>query len=123
MRRIVLLLAVLALIAAAGCGESEDEQFANEVNEICTDGEGEAGTASDPDELIETIDEYVRRLGEVDPPDDRREDYEAWVATQERISNEMRAALRARDRERLNAVDEDAGDAQARELGLDDCAE
>jgi hypothetical protein len=42
MSRIALLLALVASLAfAAACGESEEDKFASEVNEICTDAEGE----------------------------------------------------------------------------------
>ena len=119
-RILVLALALLAL-ALAGCGESDEEKFASEVNEICTESEDDVQGTEDPDTLVAAIDEVIDDLKAVDPPESKKDDYDAWVAIQEKVGEEFKAAVRANDRQRLDAIDDDAGDEQARELGLDDC--
>ena len=121
LRTLTLALTLLAFIVAGCGGESEEEKFANEVNEICTDAEGDIEVASDPPRLVETIDKFVSDLKAAEPPDDKKADYEAWIATQEKAFDEIKAGIRADDQERIDAVDETTGDEQARELGLDSC--
>jgi hypothetical protein len=92
------------------------------VNEICSDATKDIRAASGKsDELVAVIDKFVADLKAADPPEGKKDDYEAWVATQEKTFNELKAGIRADDRERVNAVSETAGDDQARELGLDSC--
>ena len=117
-RTLALALALLALVPA-GCGKSDEEQFVDEVNEICTESEDDVEAAKDPDTLGAALDEFLADLKAVDPPEDRKADYSAWVASRERAADELKA--RADDEQGVDAVDDGAGDEQARELGLDAC--
>ncbi|HEX2051332.1 MAG TPA: hypothetical protein VHJ34_11990 [Actinomycetota bacterium] len=120
-RIITLTLALFALVLA-GCGESEEDEFASDVNEICREATGDIRAAAGKrDELIAAVDRFIADLKAADPPEDQKDDYDAWVATQEKTFGELKSAIEANDQERIDAVSETAGDDQARELGLDDC--
>src|SRR5687768_12301191 len=114
-RLLTLALALLALVLA-GCGESEEDKFASDVNEICTEAEDEIETSKDPDTLIAAIDEFIADLKAADPPEDQKDDYSEWVDTQEETFEELKSAIRAKDEARIDAVDSNAGDDQARDL-------
>lgn len=118
------LLAILALLAAAGCGgDDENEKFVDEANQACRDGKEqiEAAAGKDPKALIDAGDQFISRLKAVEAPGDKQDTYSEVVAANERFFDEFKKALRARDTEQIDALDETMGDEQAKELGLDDC--
>ena len=119
----LLLTACLALTPVIGCGEDEDEEkFVDEANQVCRDALRDIEAAgSDIPKLISATEEFIRELKAVEVPSDTKEEYDAWVATQEEYFDELAAAARSADEERIDALDEHTGDEQARELGLDDC--
>jgi hypothetical protein len=75
----------------------------------------------DNQELVRLLDGFIADLQEVDPPDDRREDYEIWLTDQRQIAKEIKEAAQTGDRERAQGVDTSSADAKSRELGFDDC--
>ena len=110
---------MLALALTAGCG---DEEFADEANQACRDGREQIEAAgTDGRKLVAAGEVFVAELKAVDVSGDEESDYKAWVATQEEYFAEFEAALRSGEERRVDALDETAGDDQARELGLDDC--
>ncbi|HEX8068075.1 MAG TPA: hypothetical protein VF520_16275 [Thermoleophilaceae bacterium] len=120
-KRLATLALLLALAAPAGCGGGGDG-FADEANKVCRDSEKEIRAASGSrTELVAAVDGLIRDLKAVDVPEDKRSEYDAWVATQERYFGELKAALAARDEKRIDALDDTTGDDKARELGLDSC--
>ena len=122
MKRVVPLLALLASIAfAAACGESDEDKFVEEVNEICTDAAAEVDPSSSGPEFIRAFDMFLADLEKVEPPEDKKERYEGWLTAQRRIIEESRAAIRAKDRQRINGIDTTTLDERSRELGFTDC--
>lgn len=122
LRMFALALLLLALVAA-GCGESEEEKFRSEVNEVCTDASDNLDSANGPEEGKDVVDRFLADLEDVDPPESLQEDFDVWLTDQRQIATEVKEALDTRDRERIERIDTSSADAKARELGLDDCAD
>jgi hypothetical protein len=123
-RRLLTSIAVLLAAGAAGCGGGEDDnkKFVSETNKICTDAQKDIEAAgSDTDKIISVGDKLIDDLKAVDPPEDKKSDYEAWVKTQEDYFDELKDAIESRDAQKLQSLDDNAGDEQARDLGLDRC--
>jgi hypothetical protein len=118
--------AVLLLVAVAGCGGDDDdastEQFAADANRICREGEArlnevvdEARAAGDPQEAAAAVLErgteayapYMERLRELQPPEDLRDDWTAFLdGVQEAFDlfPQLADATRSGDREQLEQL-------------------
>jgi hypothetical protein len=144
MRRLALLVLVLA-----GCGGSgpSEEEFAEEANRICREGEAtvartveqlQARTDADTQEVTADVLErsareyepYMDRLREVEAPDDLKDDWDAFLDRIEEafgLFPRLAEATRSGDREELTELTtrfaQLAGDTRpfAQRHGLDDC--
>ena len=113
---------MLALVFATGCGDSENDKFVSKANDTCRAAQKKIKAASgNANALISAGEAFVAKLRAIDPPEDKRDTYRRWVATQQKFFSELEAALRAKDQSRINALDEKTGDKLADELGLDSC--
>jgi hypothetical protein len=122
--RLLTSIAVLLAAGVAGCGggEGDSKKFVSEANKICTDAARDIKAAgSDTDKLVATGEKFIDDLKAVDPPEDKKSDYDAWVKTQEGYFDDLEAAIEARDAQKLQSLDDNVGDDQARDLGLDEC--
>jgi hypothetical protein len=116
------LLALLLLAAAApGCGGSAPS-FTDEANAACRDGRAQVEKVKDdPEQSLDALDATIAELKRLDAPADKRATYARMIAANEKFAKDVRAALAASDTKALAATDDDAGDAEARVLGLGDC--
>jgi major membrane immunogen (membrane-anchored lipoprotein) len=114
-------LLVLLAVALPGCGGSTSG-FAEKANATCRDGRAKVEKVKDdPEKSLDALDATIAELKHLDAPADKRATYPKMIAANEKFARDVRAALAASDTKALAATDDDAGDAQARALGLDDC--
>jgi hypothetical protein len=158
MRKLVLLVCAAGLIAVAGCGGDDDgdaggdaapttdAEFVAQVEEAC--GAAAARSEELRQELGETpavspeavpvledtvvaVDEFVAALSEIEPPADKADTYDEYLAAFEESTNILPGlinALEAGDQAaaeelavELNEVDPNL-EPLTRELGIEDCA-
>jgi hypothetical protein len=110
-------LAALVVLLAAGCGGSDGqshEEFANEANRICREGEANVSAIADaaqggsPEEVAGAIDEaagefepVLQRLRGLEPPEDIRTRWDAFlddIAEGTELLGEVADAVRTGDR-------------------------
>jgi hypothetical protein len=147
-------LAALVLICCLGlaaCGGVSKEDYAEDLNEVCTDIEQkteEIGQAdvSNPSELSAQLDDIraaikdgIERMKDIERPDgEDGETAEEYVTKLEETLNqevlpaldELEEAVLAKDQakvraaaKRLQGIDEEETDRLAAELGADECSE
>ncbi|MBA3301036.1 MAG: hypothetical protein H0T15_04135 [Thermoleophilaceae bacterium] len=145
----VALVALLTLPLAA-CGKDEQEEFAEQGNEICTELRARADAATkqiraaegEPEKLKVALTdsrgvlaETQQRFDELDAPEDQREDFDAYkvdlgqvLELYDRLPGALEAAAEdGRTREltalqgQLTQVTKKSG-IEARKLGFDSCA-
>jgi len=138
--------ALPALLVAAGCGESGKEEVQSDVNAICKDFrtetkglfenvDGLEGFASEGKKALPAVQKADRELTQIKASEDvRRElgdEYTAFVANFRRVAVAFRGAIQAAEQGNQTAVEEFGADIkrldkesqrQARKLGFDDCA-
>ena len=112
----------LALGLAACGGDDENDKFVDSANQVCEDSTKEIeGAAGDNEKIVTAGEEFIADLKDVDAPEDKKSDYDAWVKTQEDYFNELKAAIESGDKAAIDALDDNAGDDQAKALDLDKC--
>ncbi len=151
-RRRAALLFVLSGLALAACGGGvSKEDYAQDLDEVCSDleektediGDTQATSAAQVSDRLEAIRTAVRdsieRMKDLERPDgDDGETAEEFVNEFEKTANEqllpaldeLAEAFQAKDRvkmraaaTRLQAIDAEKSEDLARDLGVDECAE
>ena len=144
-------LALLACLGLAACGGVSKEDYADDLNEVCTDIEQkteEIGQAdvSNPSELSAQLDDIraaiedgIARMRDIERPDgEDGETAEEYITKLEQTLNEevlpalddLEQAVVAKDQAkvraaatRLQGINEEETDRLAAELGADECSE
>jgi hypothetical protein len=134
-------MAVVGLVACGGGGPklSEDD-FLDEVNDICADVEAELDSLGEPADMAElatmgedakaVVGDAIAELDDLDVPDDLADDFDDWLDVkkdQYELYDEVIAAAEDEDQAALEEVSAELGelDAESNELAadldLDDC--
>jgi hypothetical protein len=144
-------LVLISCLGLAACGGVSKEDYAEDLNEVCTDIEQkteEIGQAdvSNPSELSAQLDDIraaikdgIERMKDIERPDgEDGETAEEYVTKLEETLNqevlpaldELEEAVLAKDQakvraaaKRLQGIDEEETDRLAAELGADECSE
>lgn len=149
--RLITVLLLPALLALGACGGVSREDYAEDLNEICTDieeqteriGQVQAGSPQELStqlgEIRSAIRDGIDRMKDLERPEgedgERAEEYvnRLETALEEEVVpalDELEQAVREEDEERiaaaaqrLQAIDEEETQELARDLGADECAE
>jgi Tfp pilus assembly protein PilP len=140
--RLALLIAVLALLALAGCGGDEKDDVISEGDQICREANGKLEDLEEPDELSglpdyarqarPIFDDAVEDLKALEPPDDGRESFDEFIERSEELaaaleelevagSDTTDAELQAMS-DRIGEITDEAN-AAAADYGFEDCSE
>ena len=139
------LLAAVSL-AAAGCGDDEGdalskEEFTSQANAICKKYEAESKTLGEPesieeipefaDKALALFDEQLGEMRELEPPEELKEDYDAFLKTgdeSKKFVEDLKSAAESGDEQQIQQIGEQAdereksSDALATKIGLTECA-
>jgi outer membrane murein-binding lipoprotein Lpp len=113
--------ALAALSVLAGCGDSNEQlsysDFVSKANKICADGNAAIAKADRLEEQGKTLEPYVKKFKDLEPPDALKPTYDEFVATSEQLVEKAKAGDTAGLQE-LSAK----GDELGSKLGAQQCA-
>jgi hypothetical protein len=141
---LVVCIAALSLVAFAGCGESDEDEFADKGNDICKKHEPKIDAANKRlqgstslADLSSGIDGLRSAAGaarddfkELDPPDDLKADYDSYLKDFDallKLIDELKSAAESQSTARISALGprvqqlSDSAQKTAKKLGFDDC--
>jgi hypothetical protein len=129
-------LVVLALLAGCGGGGTGSTDFVAEGNKICEEDNAKFKALGAPegsdvrpylDKLVPVLDEDLSRLKGLNPPSDKASTYEAWISDLEQATAQVKEAQAAPSADAATKALQGSAptnkqvDAEARQLGLDQC--
>jgi hypothetical protein len=140
--RVALVLALVALLALAGCGGDSKDDVISDGDEICREANEKLEDLEEPEELSglpdyarearPVFDDAVEDLNGLDPPDEDKDSFDEFIEKSEELSGLLReiedADVGTTDAELQEISDQigeitDEANAAAEDYGFGDCAE